>query len=159
MNFVRVDGFPKYAIHPCGTVLKIYKNKTKEMKTWKEKNGYIRIGLRNNGKKKMFFVHRLLALHFIPNDDPDNKIEIDHDDNVRDNNNLINLEWVTHAENIRRRGLNHPPAEITQGCISKNRNSWQWVYRMKGKLKSKQMKNLKDLEKYKEQTLKKYLIS
>lgn len=160
MNFVRVEGFPKYAIHPAGTVLRIYKHKTKEMKPWKKKDGYMQICLSNNGKRKYFRVHRLLALHFIPNDDPDTKIHIDHKDDVRDNNKLGNLEWVTQAENNRRMHLNHPPAEITQGGIRKKKNgSWIWEYYIKGKRKSKTMKNLNDLEKYKEQTLKKYLIS
>ena len=160
MNFVRIEGYPKYAIHPAGTILRIYKNKTKEMKTIKQKNGYMRIKLTNNGKQKFFLVHRLLALHFIPNDDPDTKIEIDHKDRVRDNNNLNNLEWVTHAENMRRMIFRRQPAAITQGGIRKKKNgSWEWYYCMKGKNKSKTMKNLNDLEKYKEETLKKYLIS
>ena len=160
MNFLRVKGFPDYVIHPCGTVLRIYKNHTKEVKSWKKKDGYMQIDLRNNGKRKTFLVHRLLALHFILNDDPDNKIEIDHDDNVRDNNRLDNLAWVTPAENCRRRSLNHPKAVITKGGIRKTKSrSWMWYYNMKGKRKTKTMKNLKDLEKYKEETLKKYLIS
>tara|TARA_R110001592_G_scaffold88499_1_gene260631 strand:- start:950 stop:1429 length:480 start_codon:yes stop_codon:yes gene_type:complete len=159
MNFVRIDGYPDYVIHPVGTILKIWKHKTKERKPIKQKNGYIRIELTNNGKGKKFLVHRLLALHFIPNDDPENKIEIDHNDSVRDNNRLQNLEWVTHAENIRRRDLNHPPAEITQCGIRKTKYGWIWRYHIKGKRKSKSMKNLNDLEKYKEETLKKYLIS
>ena len=158
MNFVRINGYPDYVIHPAGTVLKIWKNKTKEVKSWKENQGYMRIGLRNNGKRKMFRVHRLLALHFIHNDDPENKIEIDHINGVRDNNKLGNLEWVTHAENHRRRDLNHPPSEITKGCIYKTKYGWGWRYYMKGKLKSKTMKSKKDLEKYRDETLKKYLI-
>ena len=159
MNFVRVEGYPDYVIHPAGTVLKICKNKTKEMKPWKETDGYMRIALTNNGKRKFFQVHRLLALHFIPNDDPDNKIHIDHNDDVRDNNNLNNLEWVSQAENNRRRDLNHPPAEITKGCIRKRKNgSWRWHYLMKGKQKSKTMKSKEDLLKFRKELLIKYNV-
>jgi len=75
---------------------------------------------------------------------------------VKHNNSLSNLEWVTHAENIRRRDLNHPPAEITKGCISKNRNRWQWQYSMKGKRKSKYMKSRKDLLKFRKEKLSLY---
>ena len=158
MNFVRIDGFPNYVIHPVGTVLKIYKHKTREMKSWKDRKGYMRIALINNGKRKFFLVHRLLALHFIPN--PENKPCIDHIDAVKDNNNLHNLEWVTVAENNRRRYLNNPriQAEITKGNIYKRKNSWRWQYQMKGKQKSKTMKNREDLEKYRDEILKKYNV-
>ena len=159
MNFVRIQGFPDYVIHPCGTILRIWKHKTKEMKTRKTKAGYMQIGLRNNGKPKNFLVHRLLALHFIPNDDPENKLCIDHLDAVRDNNSLSNLEWVSQAENNRRRFLNHPPAEITKGGICKRKCGWKWQYRMSGKLINKSMKSKTDLEKYREGTLKKYSLN
>ena len=54
MNFVRINGFPNYVIHPAGTILRIWKNKTKEMKTYNEPNGYMRIELSNNGKPRSF---------------------------------------------------------------------------------------------------------
>lgn len=159
MNFIRVEGFPNYVIHPAGTILRIWKHHTREIKTWKDKKGYMRVGLCNNGKKKKFLVHRLLALNFIHNDDPENNIDIDHLDAVRDNNSLSNLEWVTHAENNRRRYLNNPAAEITKGGISKHGNSWQWRYRMKTKTKNKTMKSNEDLQKFRKETLLKYNIN
>ena len=159
MNFVRVNGYPDYVIHPAGTVLKIWKHKTNELKHLKDKKGYMSIALYNNGKRKFFRVHRLLALHFIPN--PENKPCIDHLDAVRDNNSLSNLEWVSYLENNRRRDLNNPriQAEITKGNIYKRKNSsWFWQYFMKGKKKSKTMKNREDLEKYRDEILKKYNV-
>ena len=156
MNFVRIEGYPKYVIHPCGTILSIFKNHTREKKPCKNKDGYVLVSLTNNGKPKSFYVHRLVALHFIKNDDPENKIEIDHFDNIRHNNKIENLEWVTHVENNKRRDLVNPPAEITKGSIYKRYNSWVWGYYMKAKKKTKQMKNLKDLEKYRDDILSNY---
>ena len=160
MNFVKIEGYP-YVIHPSGTILRIWKsmNKTKEVKPHKTKKGYMRITLTKNGKKKLFFVHRLLALHFIENDDTDNKSCIDHVDSVRDNNNLNNLEWVTYLENNRRMYLNNPAAEITKGCIRKRKyGGWEWHYYMKGKQKTKTMKSKEDIQKFRNELLIKYDI-
>ena len=156
MNFVRIEGYTKYVIHPCGTILRLLKNKTKVMKYHKDKDGYMIACLSENNKQKSFKVHRLLALHFIHNDDPENKIHIDHNDTIRDNNKIENLEWVTQVENNKRSRLANPPAEITKGGIYKKKNGWSWQYFMKGKRKSKQMKNLKDIEKYRDDILNNY---
>jgi hypothetical protein len=48
-------------------------------------------------------IHRILALTFIDNEY--NKPYVDHIDNIRTNNKLINLRWVTKKENDRNRSL------------------------------------------------------
>ena len=60
--------------------------------------GYRFVALYKNGKGKQFYVHQLVARAFIPN--PENKDCVDHIDNIKDNNNVSNLRWVTHKENM-----------------------------------------------------------
>lgn len=55
--------------------------------------GYYRIGLTKNGKRKCYSVHRLVAQSFIPN--PENKLQINHKDENKQNNCVDNLEWRT----------------------------------------------------------------
>jgi hypothetical protein len=57
------------------------------------KGEYVRVKL----KSRLYNLHRLLALAFIPN--PENKPEINHIDGNKHNPALGNLEWVTSSEN------------------------------------------------------------
>ena len=59
---------------------------------------YHSVALHINGKRKRFYIHRLVAEAFIPN--PENKPCVDHIDCNVDNNNVTNLKWVTHRENV-----------------------------------------------------------
>ena len=59
---------------------------------------YYRVSLSKDGKVKRYAVHRLVAEAFIPN--PENKPFVNHIDNNGSNNNVENLEWCTHSENM-----------------------------------------------------------
>jgi len=66
----------------------------------KTKNNYkrLKITLTKNKSRKCYSVHRLVAEAFIPN--PNEKPEINHIDSNPLNNNINNLEWCTHQENV-----------------------------------------------------------
>jgi hypothetical protein len=70
----------------------------KQEVTKSNKTNYRRVTLSKDGKTKRFLVHRLVAEHFIPN--PTNKPFINHIDNNGENNEVSNLEWCTHSENM-----------------------------------------------------------
>ncbi len=65
---------------------------------FKSNNGYVCIELSKEGFSSRFYVHRIMAIAFLPN--PYNKPNINHKDGVRNNNNLDNIEWCTQKENI-----------------------------------------------------------
>tara|TARA_R110002012_G_scaffold75891_1_gene191653 strand:- start:2209 stop:2598 length:390 start_codon:yes stop_codon:yes gene_type:complete len=62
------------------------------------KLGYQRVWLTVNGKRKAYFVHRLVALKFVDGM-TDERCDVNHKDGVKDNNFYKNLEWVTKSEN------------------------------------------------------------
>lgn len=65
----------------------------------KSNAGYMLVSLSVNRIHKMVTVHRLVASAFIPN--PNNLRDVNHKDGDKTNNNLENLEWVSHSENIK----------------------------------------------------------
>lgn len=85
-----------YAITSCGKVWS-YKNEC-FMKPRTIRNGYLQVGLRKNGERKFYYIHRLVAEAYLPN--TENLPEINHKDENKANNCLQNLEWCDHKYNI-----------------------------------------------------------
>ena len=63
-----------------------------------DKDGYLFLTLSKNGTKKQCRVHRIVAEAFIEN--PDKKPQINHINEVKNDNRASNLEWATSKENI-----------------------------------------------------------
>ncbi len=76
-----------------------YKSKRQEkiLAQKKHNSGYKMVSLRRNKNKKYFTVHRLVAIHFIPN--PLNKRTVNHKNGIKWDNRIKNLEWNTDSEN------------------------------------------------------------
>jgi hypothetical protein len=71
-------------------------------------DGYLVVATKDYNKQwRNTGVHRLVALAFLKNDDPF-KNEVNHKDFNRQNNNLCNLQWVTHKENVQYSLCNRP---------------------------------------------------
>lgn len=74
------------------------KNYVKIMPQRIDRAGYWSVRLSKKNKDATVYVHRLLGFAFI--DNPLNKPFINHIDGNKLNNNINNLEWVTHSENM-----------------------------------------------------------
>lgn len=80
---------------------------------------YHYVKLYKNNDRKPFTIHELVAMAFIPN--PYNKPEIDHIDTNKKNNNVENLRWVTHSEN-----MNNPITIEKLECNSNSKHVYQY---------------------------------
>ena len=90
-----INSFPNYMISTYGRIKSIKTNKL--LKPYISKRGYAYIGLTKDKKAYNCQIHRLVAQTFIEN--PLNKPCVNHIDYNKINNNVDNLEWVTHTEN------------------------------------------------------------
>lgn len=89
--------YPGYMVSDTGLILSLKNTESKVLKGRPHSHGYVAICVRHDGKSKYRLLHRLVATAFIPN--PDNKMEVNHKDGDKKNNNASNLEWATHSEN------------------------------------------------------------
>lgn len=88
-------------------------------------SGYQQIGLRKDGKRKFYYVHRLIAEAYLPN--PENKPEINHINGIKSDNRPENLQWATKSENLKHayenglripvRGDNHSATKIKDSQV------------------------------------------
>jgi len=91
-----INNFENYTITENGVIIN---EKTKHNKSWYiGSTGYYMVTLSKNNKQNPKRVHRLIAEMFIPN--PYNKPHVNHKDGDKLNNNIKNLEWCTHLENM-----------------------------------------------------------
>lgn len=126
--FKDIEGYENlYQISNKGNLKSLGNDKTrkeKKIKLLKRKNGYLKVGLYKQGKRKFYLVHRLVAQAFIPN--PDNLEQVNHKDEVKTNNNVTNLEWCTrlynnnygtHNQRSAESNTNHPNTSKKVLCI------------------------------------------
>ena len=64
-----------------------------------KENKYLIVTLYKNGIGKNYYIHRLVALAFIKNDDPINKTIINHKNEIKNDNRVENLEWCDYKYN------------------------------------------------------------
>jgi hypothetical protein len=93
-----IPNFENYSVTMSGRVINNTTKKCKKPSDNHSGKGYLYVDLYNNGKRKRFYIHRLVAELYIPN--PENKPYVNHKDGNPRNNCVENLEWCTPLGNV-----------------------------------------------------------
>ena len=97
---MNIHDFPNYLIFDDGKVFS--KNSNKFLKPGKGRGGYHYVILYKDGNAKTVRIHRLIAIHYIPN--PDNLPEVDHINRDKSYNTVQNLRWSSPVDNCNNKG-------------------------------------------------------
>lgn len=148
-NWKTINGFSNYEISDLGRVRSIRRKGSKGgiLKPKIREDLRHKVGLMlDNGKSKDFFVHRLVALHFLPN--YYGKTQIDHINNNPQDNRVYNLRWVSDAENKLNTRLRKSNYSGKKGVFFyEKRNKWVALVSLGQDYNNKQiMKHFKTFE-------------
>ena len=125
---MEIIDYPNYKIYTDG---RIWGNKTKGrkegwMKCTPDSDGYLRLGLTNENGKRKFYLHRLIAIHYIPN--PNNYLEVDHIDGNVLNNNIDNLRWANRSIQTQNRRIFKNNKSGFKNISQRESGSWRVIY-------------------------------
>jgi hypothetical protein len=121
-----IKDFKNYQISAEGEVRRLRREKWVRCKIAVIWRGYLQVALQRDKKKQVVRrVHRLVAEAFIPN--PNNLPSVLHLDDNPSNNNVDNLRWGTHKDNMndrdsknrqaRLKGENNGRAKLTEETV------------------------------------------
>jgi hypothetical protein len=120
-TFKNIEGFENYSVSDHGNVRN---NKTGKNLKGRDKHGYFQVVLMKNKRRFDKVIHKLVAAAFLLN--PENKKCVDHIDNNKQNNNLINLRFATVKENNQNRSISSKNTSGTKG-VSWHKRSMKWT--------------------------------
>lgn len=99
------EGWEVLRDHPDYEICREYPHQIRKISTHRilkesiQTKGYLQVIL--NGKK--YLKHRLIALQWIDNPDPEHLTQIDHLNHTKTDNHIDNLSWVTNNQNANNR--------------------------------------------------------
>jgi hypothetical protein len=100
---IQLKVHPNYWATTSGHVISTVHNQPKVLADRNNRDKYLRVNLNKEGKKKTYFVHRLIAGAFLeaPGNDRDgaDRNQVNHINGLKADNKIANLEFASPKEN------------------------------------------------------------
>tara|TARA_R110000796_G_C14288431_1_gene403632 strand:+ start:58 stop:558 length:501 start_codon:yes stop_codon:yes gene_type:complete len=123
---MEIQGYPNYLIYEDGRVFTKKYNKFLKPSTHQDGYKQVVLGIGVKNKSKTIKIHRLVAIHYIPN--PENKPEVDHINQDPSDNRVENLRWVTSKENSDNRRTIMKTNKSGHKHISYHKQQNRWIF-------------------------------
>ena len=152
-----IDGYKNiYRIYRNGRVESVKRYRVRNNKFMKpqiDTGGYRHVGLSKDGEGKNFLIHRLIAIAFIPNPNPEKFDCVDHWNLDKLDNKIDNLRWISKSGNMRNR-KSRGTSKYLGVYWAKNVGKWRAQIKIGGK--SKQLGLFEDEDEAGKVYMKKY---
>jgi hypothetical protein len=119
-----IDGYLNYQVSNIGRVRNTETGKI--FKPSVNSNGYYNVVLRKDGKPYNHKVHRLVAHEFLENPEVTQKLNVDHIDRNKLNNQVTNLRYATQSQNMMNRTKSQNTTSKYKG-VNFHKKSQKWV--------------------------------
>ena len=126
--------YPDYEVSNLGNVKSLKFNKERILKSSKDRDKYLKVNLHKNGKSKTKKIHQLVAMAFLNHITNGYEIVVDHINNIRADNRLINLQVITQRENTSK-DMKNGTSKYTGVSWGKKMKKWKSGIYIKGKNK------------------------
>lgn len=107
-----------YEVSDKGDIYSLRFDKIKKLSPRINKQGYVSVNLFKNRKTTSYLVHRLVMISFYPDFDHRNFV-VDHINNIKWDNRLSNLAWLTSGDNNRKKTLDGTQIQGEKSHFSK----------------------------------------
>lgn len=132
--------FSKYKINEKAEIVNI---KTNSLITPTSNHGYLVVRLYLDNKIcKTVGLHRLMASTFLGKPEDVKNYEADHIDNNRINNNVSNIQWLTHKENTMKSGALRRKPKQTKVKIPRKRYSEEYKKSISKRMKGRKLSDV-----------------
>jgi len=112
-----IEGYDgAYEVSNLGRVRSLKFGKVRVMRLLDNQCGYLKARLHEGGSEHVPYVHRLVAMAFLPKP-PQDRVQVNHINSDSKDNRAINLEWVTQSENQRHASKSSKQTRMDEGAV------------------------------------------
>lgn len=98
----QITNYEKYMVFPTGQIYNLVRKVF--VKPIENASGHCYVTLCSKGAKQNYYVHRIVATHFLGNKDLA-KCQVNHINKIKNDNRVENLEWITLSKDMKHVGF------------------------------------------------------
>lgn len=127
MKWIKIKGFESYGVNKKGQIKNLIKGNI--LKPVTGSGGYHQVSFNENGKRINKKIHIIMAETFLNHTPCGFKVVVDHVNNVKTDNRLLNLQLTTNRHNSSK-DIKNKTSRFTGVTWDKTRKKWETRYKI-----------------------------